>query len=266
MGELAKAVAELEEQVEDARELRQIVERLDIEIAARMDEIETIGSALLDLHGDLDNQIAEYDYMAVEQSVASLRGLVEMEEVLPAIDAVLLLTALRDDGSMPDLTLPLSAFEAGDSGEHPRLTQEDLDRDYAADLERADQRWKKIWGDHTWEDPDERDSQWAEHRAEAERQAIKDRARRAAAHVEELVDDIGGTLWPDLVEAVEAGDRGRAVRALAAACAAAREAETAYKLYEVNLSMQYESSPMSLGAMGEFLSDAETWLRSPGSK
>ncbi|WP_338672558.1 hypothetical protein V1460_05885 [Streptomyces sp. SCSIO 30461] len=256
-------MAKLEEQVEDVHELRQIVERLDMEIAARMDEIETIGGALLDLHGDLDNQIAEYDYMAVEQSLASLRGLVDMEEVLPAIDAVLLLTALRDDGSMPDLTLPLSAFERGDSGEHPRLTQEDLDRDFAADLARADQHWEEIWGDHAWADSDERDSRRAGHRADAEQEAIKDRARRAAAHVEELVDYIGDTLWPDLVEAVEAGDRGRAIRALAAACAAAREAEPAYKLYEVNLSVQYESSPMSLGDMGEYLSGFETWLMSP---
>jgi hypothetical protein len=105
--------------------------------------------------------------------------------------------------------------------------------------------------------PGERDSQRAEHRAEAEREAIKDRARRAAAHIEELVDYIGDTLWPDLVEAVEASDRERAVRALAAACAAALETEPAYKLYEVNFSGQYESSPMSLGAMGEYLSDFE---------
>ncbi|MGW0841150.1 hypothetical protein ACWD26_13445 [Streptomyces sp. NPDC002787] len=263
MGELAEAVAKLEERVEDVRMLRQIVERLDTEIAARMDEIESIGSAVLDLHGDLDNQIAEYDYAAVEQTVASLRGLVDVEEVLPAIDTVLLLTALRDDEPMPDLTLPLAAFEDSDAGEHPRLTQEDLDRGFKADLARADQRWEEIWGDHAWADSDERDSHRAEHRAEAEREAIKDRARRAAAHVEALVDHIGDPLWPDLVEAVEAGDRGRAVRMLAAACAAARETEPAYKLYEVNLSAQYESSPMSLGAMGEFLSDFEGWLRSP---
>ncbi|MDQ0776229.1 hypothetical protein QF026_004695 [Streptomyces aurantiacus] len=263
MGELAKAVAELEEQVEDVRMLRQIVERLDMEIAARMDEIETIGSAVLDLHGDLDNQIAEYDYAAVEQSAASVRGLVDVEEVLPAIDAVLLLTALRDDEPVPDLTLPLSAFENGDAGEHPRLTQEDLDRDFRADLARADQRWEEIWGDSARTDSEERDSRRAEHRAEAEREALQSRARRAAAHVEELVDHIGDTLWPDLVEAVGAGNRERAVRALAAACAAARETEPAYKLYEVNLSAQYESSPESLGAMGEYLSDFETWLRSP---
>lgn len=263
MGELARAVAKLEEQVDDVRMLRQIVERLDTEIAARMDEIETIGGAVLDLHSDLDNQIAEYDYQAVEQSVASVRGLVDVEEVLPAIDAVLLLTALRDDESVPDLTLPLSAFENGDSGEHPRLTQEDLDRDFKADLGRADRRWEESWGDHVWTDSDERDSHRAEHRGEAEREAVKDRARRAAAHVEELVDHIGDTLWPDLVEAVEAGDRKRAVLALAEACAAARETEPAYKLYEVNLSVQYESSPESLGAMGEYLSGFETWLMSP---
>ncbi|WP_112466048.1 hypothetical protein [Streptomyces triticisoli] len=263
MGDLAKAVAELEEEVEDVRELRKIVERLDTEIAARMEEIETIGSAVLDLHGDLDNQTAEYDYTAVEQSVASLRGLVDMEEVLPAIDAVLLLTALRDDEPVPDLTLPLSSFENDDSWEHPRLSQEDLDREFEADLAQADQRWEEIWGDHAWADPDERDSQRAEDRAEAEREAIKDRAHQAGAHIRKLVEYIGDTLWPDLVEAVEAGDRGLAARALAEACAAARETEPAYKLYEVNLSAQYESSPMSLGAMGEFLSDFETWLRSP---
>ncbi|MFF3894449.1 hypothetical protein ACFYY3_14880 [Streptomyces sp. NPDC001812] len=260
MGDLAKAVAKLEEQVKDVRELRQIVERYDMEIAGRMDEIEAIGSALLELHGDLDNQIAEYDYMAVEQSAASVRGLVDVTEVLPSIDAVLLLTALRDDGSIPDLTLPLAAFEDDDAGEHPRLTQEDLDREFKATLARADQRWEEIWGDHAWSDSDERDSQRAEDRADAEREAIKDRARRAAAHIEELVDHIGDTLWPDLVEAVEAGDRERAVRVLAEASAAARETEPAYKLYEVNLSAQYESSPMSLGPMGESLSDFETWL------
>jgi hypothetical protein len=76
-----------------------------------------------------------------------------------------------------------------------------------------------------------------------------------------LVGYIGDALWPDLVEAVEGRDRGCAVRALAAACAAARETEPAYKLYEVNLSAQYESSPASLGAMGEFLSDFETRRR-----
>ncbi|MGK5496536.1 hypothetical protein [Streptomyces sp. URMC 125] len=263
MGDLAKAVANLEEEVEDVRELRKITERLDAEIATRMDEIETIGSAALDIHGDLDNQIAEHDYMAVEQSLAHLRGLVDMEEVLPSIDAVLLLTALRDDEPVPGLTLPLSLFENGDSWEHPRLSQEDLDREFKATLTRADQRWEEIWGDHAWADPDERDSQWAEDRADTEREAIKDRAHRAGNHLRELVDYIGDTLWPDLVEAVEAGDRARAVRALAAACAAARETEPAYKLYEVNLSAQYESSPMSLGAMGEFLSDYETWLLSP---
>ncbi len=263
MGELAKAVADLEKRVEDVRELRKIIERLDTEIAVRMDEIETIGSTLLDLHGDLDDQIAEYDYTAVEQSVASLRGLVDMEEVLPAIDAVLLLTALRDDESVPDLTLPLSSFEIDGSWEHPRLTQEELDRKFEAEMARAEQRWEESWADHAWADPDERESQRAEDLARAEREAIENRAHRAGTHIMKLVDYIGDTLWPDLVEAVEAGDRERAVQALAAACAGARDAEPAYKLYEINLSAQYESSPMSLGAMGEFLSDFETWLRSP---
>ncbi|MGW7082224.1 hypothetical protein ACWGH2_01830 [Streptomyces sp. NPDC054871] len=263
MGDLAKAVAELEEEVESVRELRKTVERLDTEIAVRMEEIEGIGTEVLDLHGDLDNQIAEHDYMAVEQSVTSLRELVDVETILPAIDAVLLLTALRDDEPVPDLSLPLSSFDKDDSWDHPRLSQEDLDRAFKAALARANQRWEEIWGDHSWEDLGERDSQRAEDHADAEREAIKDRASRAGAHVMEIIDYIGDTLWPDLVEAVETGARERAVQVLAAACAAARETEHAYKLYEVNLSLQYEAAPMSLGAVGEFLSGAEAWLMSP---
>ncbi|KOU66624.1 hypothetical protein ADK55_05195 [Streptomyces sp. WM4235] len=247
----------------EVRELRKIVERIDTEIEARMEEIEAIGADVLELHGDLDDQIAEYDYMAVEQSVASLGGLVDMERVLPSMDAVLLLTALRDDEPVPDLTLPLSSFEKQEVLEHPQLSQEDLDRAFEAALARADQRWEEVWGDHPWEDLEERDSKRAEERADTEREAIKNRAGRAGAHIMELIGYIGDTLWPDLVEALEAGARKRAVQVLAAACAAAQEAEPAYKLYEVNLSVQYESSPMSLGAMGEFLSDAEAWLMSP---
>lgn len=65
------------------------------------------------------------------------------------------------------------------------------------------------------------------------------------------------------MEAVESGPRGRAVRVLAAAHAAARETRPAHKLCVVNLSVWFESSPESLGAMGEFLSDAQPWLISP---
>ncbi|WP_434593106.1 hypothetical protein [Streptomyces sp. A5-4] len=209
MGELAKVVAGLEEEVEDIRE---IVERLDTEIAARMEEIEGIGSEVFDLHGNLDEQIAEHDYMAVEQSVTSLRGLVDMETVLPAMDAVLLLTALRDDEPVPDLTLPLSSFHDDDSWDHPRLSQEDLDRAFKAAMVRADQHWEEIWGDHSWEDLTERDSHRAEDRADSELEGIKARARRAGAHIIELIDYIGDTLWPDLVKAVEAGTRVRSGR------------------------------------------------------
>ncbi|MFF7134310.1 hypothetical protein ACFZBZ_18365 [Streptomyces sp. NPDC008196] len=62
---------------------------------------------------------------------------------------------------------------------------------------------------------------------------------------------------------MEPGDRERAVRALAEVGAVARETEPAYKLYEVNLSAQYEASPMSLGALGEYLSGLETRLGLP---
>ncbi|MFF0257398.1 hypothetical protein ACFYR2_00970 [Streptomyces microflavus] len=223
MGDLANAVAKLEEEAASLPELRKIEERLDAEIFARMEEIEESGTEILNLHGDLDGQIAEHDYMAVEQSAASLRSLVDVETVLPAVDTVLLLTALRDDTSLPDLTLPLASFADDDSWDHDRLTQEDLDREFKAALVRADQRWQEVWGDHDWDHEDERLSQQAEHRAEAEREAVKDRAGRAGAHLMDLVDHIGETLWPALVEAVESENRDRAALALAEAASAARD-------------------------------------------
>ncbi|MEW2062111.1 hypothetical protein AB0899_15260 [Streptomyces sp. NPDC007002] len=261
MGDLANTVAKLEREAAESRELRSIVERLDTEISFRMETVQEVGGELLELHGSLDDQIAEHDYMAVEQSAASVRGLVDVETVLPAIDAVLLLTALRDDGAIPDLTLPLASF-ADDSWDHPRLTQGDLDRVFEAALVRAEEQWQEIWGDQLWDDENERDTHREQRRAEAELEAVKERAARAGAHLMTLVDHIGDTLWPEVVEAVEAGDRDRAVRALAAANSAGRETEAAYKLYEVNLSIQFEKAPESMGAMGEFLSDAQDWLLS----
>ncbi|MEU7279552.1 hypothetical protein AB0A69_12335 [Streptomyces sp. NPDC045431] len=41
---------------------------------------------------------------------------------------------------------------------------------------------------------------------------------------------------------------------------AGKAAPAVYKLYEVNLSVQYESSPYSLGTMGEQLMAVESWL------
>ncbi|KOV24897.1 hypothetical protein ADK60_23230 [Streptomyces sp. XY431] len=249
MSEITDAVAALEEQAAEGRELRRTVERVETEIADHLDELRSIGSAILDLHFDLDNQIAEHDYSAVEQAVGTLGGLVDGAEILPKIDAVLLLTALLEGEPTPDLTVPIELFRAGETPtfEHPRLTQEDLDRQFQKEM--AD-----------WSEPDEQDDRWAEDHWSAKQEAIRNRAHKAGLHLMELFDHIGDNLWPELIESVETGRRDDAVRALAAAAAAARDARPAYKLYEVNLSIQYEADPSSLGAMGEFLSGFETWL------
>ncbi|WP_405360798.1 hypothetical protein OG535_20975 [Kitasatospora sp. NBC_00085] len=251
MSEIAKAVAALEEQAAEARELRQTIERIEAEGDAHLDELRGIGSAILHLHFDLDNQIAEHDYSAVEQAVGTLGGLVDVAEILPKIDAFLLLTSLLEGTPTPDLTVPIGLFKAGETSvfEHPRLTQEDLDRQFQNEM--AD-----------WSDPDEQDDRWAEDHETAEHEAIRNRAHRAGRHLMELFDHIGDNLWPELIESVETGRRDDAVRALAAVAAAARDARPAYKLYEVNLSAQYTANPSSLGAMGEYLSDFETWLMS----
>jgi hypothetical protein len=266
VGDVAKAVAALEEEVAEARELRQIVERVDTEIAARLEELHGIGGAILELHSDLDNQIAEHDYSAVEQSVGTLESLVDTARLLPEIDAVLLLTALRDDTPIPDLTVPLELFKADENPAcaHPRLTQDDLDQQFKSEMAVADQRWESVSGDQDSSSPAEREGRRAEYLGSAEEDAVRNRARRAGLHLMELVDYIWDELWPPLISAVEGGSREDATRTLAAIVAATREARSAYELYEANLAIQYEKNPSSLGAMGEFLTGVEGWLRSQG--
>jgi hypothetical protein len=65
-------------------------EQLDTDIVARMEESEGIGAETLALHGDLADQIAGHDYLTVEQSVTSRRGLMDMETVGAHVDAGLI--------------------------------------------------------------------------------------------------------------------------------------------------------------------------------
>lgn len=264
MGELAKAVATLEEAAGESRMLREIIERLEAEISGRLDDIQGTGGQLMDLTSELDDQLAEHDFFAVKQSIETLQGLVQWETTLPAINSIALLTAIRDGMPTPDLTLPNWHPGDGTDEDHgrPKLTQEDLDRRFAADLAQADQRWQEIWGSHAWDDPDERAAHLNEDRHEARQRAVTDRTRRCSQHLMDLFDYVAETSWGALIDAVEDAEHDGAVRALTAACAVASAAESAYALYEVSLSQQYTENPSSLGAMGEFLGEFGSWLAS----
>ncbi|MBF9072236.1 hypothetical protein [Streptacidiphilus fuscans] len=259
VGDLAKEVAELEQQVEEARELRAIAERLDDEIAANLEEIESIGSAVREAHFDLDNQIAEHDFMAVEQSVDSVRGLVDPRTVLSVVDAVLLLTAIRDDSAVPSYKWPRKLAEGVNPDSTPRLTQAQLDAQYAKELDDGARDWESFWGDTDWDDS-QRDDQWETDRGERELEAMRNLAGKAADNIREIVEEIGESIWPELVASVEAGDRDSAVAHLLDAVRVAAELDSAYELYQANLSRLYTVSPGALGAMGEHLMGMETWL------
>ncbi|MEY9965951.1 hypothetical protein ABIA33_004006 [Streptacidiphilus sp. MAP12-16] len=259
MGDLAKAVAELELQLEEARELGAIAERLDTEIAANLDEIDSVGSAVREAHYELDNQIAEHNYAAVEESVNSVVGLIDPRTILPAVDAVLLLTAIRDDRALPSRAWPHAFDQEAEADNSPLLTQEQLDAQQATELANAAEDWEAHWGDTDW-DESQRDDQWATDRAEHENDALRNVVRTAAGNIEKIIEGIGETVWPDLEKALGAGDRDGAIQHLLEALKAAQQLPTAYQLYEVNLSRLYTSSPGSLGAMGEHLMGVETWL------
>lgn len=69
----------------------------------------------------------------------------------------------------------------------------------------------------------------------------------------ELCDHLAETVWPEVTAALRRADLEEAARALKEASMVGKTAPAVYKLYEVNLSVQYESSPYSLGAVGEQL-------------
>ncbi len=263
MGDPAKAVAELELQLEEARELGAITERLDTEIATNLDEVESVGSAVREALYELDNLIAEHDYAAVEESVNSVVGLIEPRTILPAVDAVLLLTAIRDNKVLPSRAWPRALDTEAEPDSSTLLTQEQLDAQRATELANAAEDWETHWGDTDW-DESQRDDQWATDRAEHENDALRNAVRTAAANIEKIIEGIGETLWPDLEKALEAGDRDGAIQNLLEALNAAQQLPAAYQLYEVNLSRLYTSSPGSLGAMGEHLMGVETWLNIQG--
>ncbi|MFF9777034.1 hypothetical protein ACF1HJ_25675 [Streptomyces sp. NPDC013978] len=220
-----------------------------------LDEIRHIPSALFELSSDLDGYIADCDYSAVERAAYEIRGATDADRLLPVLRQVLLLRALRDGDTPPDPaaieSLPkLPPEEAA----HPTLTWEELLRDSQKELEEREASARQIWCD----EGDEADLEDALHRARAE--AIQDRATRAGRHLMELCEYIAEEICPELMTSTENGSIQEALKALAAVDAAGREAEPAYKVYEVALSEQYESSPSSLGAVGEHLMLFESWL------
>ncbi|MEV6957363.1 hypothetical protein [Streptomyces sp. NPDC051183] len=261
MGELADHVARLEREITEAQEALRVVEKIDEEIENAMDEIESVSEALLNLSGELDGEIADHNYPAVERCADELWGLVDSEQARRAVDTVALLTAVRDGLALPTASVDaLMSSLKGVEASHPTLTQEELDQEFQAAMDRAENIWRKIYDDGSWGSEDERKNHLADHMGEAQQEAISDRAERAGRFLMELCDHLAETVWPEVTEGLRGTDLRRVARALKAASMAGKTAPAVYKLYEVNLSVQYESSPYSLGAMGEQLMAFESWL------
>jgi hypothetical protein len=145
MGELADRVAGLEREVAQAREALRIVERLDEEIEDAGEEIRSVYEALCNLSWELDGEIADHNYMAVEGLAYEMWNLVDNEQLRRAIDTNALLSALRDGNSVPAASVSMLMSRAKDVKEsHPTLTQEGLDEEFQASLDRAAGIWKEI--------------------------------------------------------------------------------------------------------------------------
>lgn len=265
MGELADGVARLEREFAEAQEALRVVQKIEEEIESAMEEVESVCEALLNLSWELDGEIADHNYPAVERYAYELWGLVDSERVRRAVDTVALLTAVRDGRPLPAMSVAVLMKNLKDvNASHPTLTQEALDQEFQAAMGRAEDIWKKIYDDGSWDSENERKDHLADHLHEARQEAISDRAVRAGRFLMELCEHLAETVWPEVTDSLRGTDFERVARALKEASMAGETAPAVYKLYEVNLSVQYESSPYSLGAVGEQLMAFESWLGAQG--
>ncbi|MFJ5095319.1 hypothetical protein [Streptomyces sp. NPDC088557] len=69
MGELADRVARLEGEVTEAQEALRVVAKIDEEIENALEEVESVQEALLNLSWELDGEIADHNYSAVERFI-----------------------------------------------------------------------------------------------------------------------------------------------------------------------------------------------------
>ncbi|MEU2859651.1 hypothetical protein ACIQWL_03000 [Streptomyces mirabilis] len=262
MGEIADQVARLERLAEEAQEALKLSERIGEEIETRIEEVEGVYGALLNLSGEFDTYIADHDYMAVERSAYELQGLVDDRSLYRTIDVVLQLITLQDGRAIPGSSIEQRMEEIRKvEASHPALTEEELDREFNRTLEQADATWRSIWDDGTWDSDTSREQHRDDHLYEARQEAVADRALRAGRVLMELCEYIAETLWSDVTGGLRTGDAERVTRALKAAAIAGDSAPKAYKLYEVKLSEQYEANPYSLGAVGEQVMAFESWVK-----
>ncbi|MBT2452506.1 hypothetical protein J7F03_36735 [Streptomyces sp. ISL-43] len=199
---------------------------------------------------------------AVERYAYELYGLVDNEQLRRAADTVVLLTALRDGGPFPAAPVETHMKRLKDvKASHPTLTQEELDQEFQAAIDR-----REIYDDGSWDSEDERNDHLADHLHKARQEAISDRAVRAGRFLMELCGHIAETVWPEVTDALRAANVDGVARALRKASMAGETSPAVYKLYEVNLSVQYESAPCSLGAAGEQLMAFESWIGLQGKE
>lgn len=194
-------------------------------IDAIREELDTVYGQIVELGGDIDVQLADYDYTAVQQTIESFAALISGHEV-DGVDELADLCA-RTAATDPQSPAPIA--------EMPRLTKSDLPA--VAEL-----------GDN--DDEDFVDS-------------LRDRESRCARHIRRLFDH-AEKAWEEAVDAAGAGNAKAAEAAVARLRAVPDELTSAYSLWETCLVDLYNDSPSHLSAAGDMVSGMAGWLGRQG--
>ncbi|MGH4012816.1 MAG: hypothetical protein ACRDSL_02525 [Pseudonocardiaceae bacterium] len=201
-------------------ELEELHERRDVAIEVRVDELNEVALSVDEIAFELDNQLAEYDYVMVNQSIDI------------AIDAI----EHTDDGQLEELVRLASVEIPGDTG-GPVGTQDQLPplpHMRVAELPSAEGvDWER-----------ERDAvDYAE--------AVRHRVAVCADRIRYLLDYFSEELWTHIVAAAKRADSENALAALTECGTVANELRDAHGLWMLWLNELYLDDPANLGYVGE---------------
>lgn len=217
-------------------QVNSIRERRDEEIAVISEYVSESINAMSELRSEVDDYLAEYEYMRVSQAVDEAVGIIESASGDDQLAELVELASLRLPGDR-------SPDPVGD-GLEPlrRLTTADLPPVVVNE---------EIYND------DEQSGL----RIETQRDRVND----CAQHLRYLFDVFESELWPRVLAAAQAGDRSTTESLVGRCPDLVAELRSTHDLWMLELNELYEETPGSLGQSGETTSAFGTWPPGSGS-
>ena len=231
--------------------------RLDSKIEEILADMQGRGSADW-LADQLDDHIAEADYVGVSQDIENMCCLVRDADIDASLDLLEVLTQIRYGDEKSSMLSSTNRNMPGDQ-EFPRLAPEELQEYARAAAERSWIFWKGLVDKHGW-DHDQFDE--LDHQMDEVNQSVGSSiSEKTGDHLRELRQHLVWELWPSLVNAAEERDHAAARNHLATARLLVDELERAEELWKDTTVEDYSFDPLTMSWPRDFWLVLEAWRR-----